>query len=496
MYIKSYISKNQHVFGDYQINFESDGTLLSPDIVQKMEVSEIVTAKDERHANHYSFIIGENGSGKTSLLKSIIIGLLNKYTDNNWTEIRKGGLGYSKYVGRNFTHMHEYQKSSVGLNAIILWANYRFLSTEKGLEYMYFENRMGQAGSKVPLLRMLKSYNEKLNELNYYLRNKECTWRIEIEYFPQPQYEYGDGGQMIEINPNLQPLYSAFTTLITNESKGINQNLGDEYGQFLYNVTSNPYFPTRVDPKNPRQHFIEIAESGIYKKLQELAPVFKRGSSNDRIYNGREHSSYYIDHDAISSIHEPELWILPLLADMGLVRYEIFLDDVPLNELSSGEQMIIQLFCNLAPICAKLGTNNSYLILCDEPETSLHPKWQQQFPLIFKQVVEDIYGITDSHFIFCTHSPIIIHNAVQLGNSSVLKFVYKNNKFSSKVVKDVNKFCIEQLLLDDFGFEYLSQSELDVMANILNEYDAKKVVCDTPMLKSQIDDLYNQVIKQ
>ena len=93
MFIKSYISKNQHVFGDYQINFESDGTLLSPDIAQKMEVSEIVTAKDERHANHYSFIIGENGSGKTSLLKSIIIGLLNKYTDNNWTENTKGGIG-------------------------------------------------------------------------------------------------------------------------------------------------------------------------------------------------------------------------------------------------------------------------------------------------------------------------------------------------------------------------------------------------------------------
>ena len=55
MFIKSYISKNQHVFGDYQINFESDGTLLSPDIARKMEVSEIVTAKDEGHANHYSF---------------------------------------------------------------------------------------------------------------------------------------------------------------------------------------------------------------------------------------------------------------------------------------------------------------------------------------------------------------------------------------------------------------------------------------------------------
>lgn len=495
MYIKSYISKNQHVFGDYHINFESDGSPLSPDIAQTKEVSEMVTAKEDGQANHYSFIIGENGSGKTSLLKSIIIGLLSKYTDNNWTEIRKGGLSYSKYVGKKFTHMHEYQKSSVGFNAIVLWANYRFLSAEKGLENMYFENRMGQTGSKVPLLRMLKSYNEKLNDLNYYLRNKDCTWRIEIEYFPQPQYEYRDGGKIIEINHNLQPLYSAFTTLITNESKGINQNLGDEYGQFLYNVANNPYFPTRVDPKNPRQHFIEIAESGIYKKLQELAPVFKRGSSNDRIYNGREHSSYYIDHNALSSLKEEDLWILPLLAEMGLVRYEIFMDDIPLNELSSGEQMIIQLFCNLAPICAKLGTNSSYLILCDEPETSLHPRWQQQFPLIFKTVVEDIYGINDSHFIFCTHSPIIIHNAVQLGNSSVLKFAYKNNKFSSKIVNDVNKFCIEQLLIDDFGFEYLPQSKLDEMANMLKEYDAKNVVCDTSTLKSQIEELYNQVMK-
>lgn len=493
MYINSYISKGQHVFGDYQINFSKDGEAIPFEKAEKIDISSIETEKDNKEENHYTFIIGENGTGKTSLLKSIIIGLLSKYTDYNWMEICKGGLAYSKYFGKDFTHLHEYNSAAIGFNAILLFSNYRFLFIEKGLENMYFENHLGQDGSKVPLLRMLTSYSEHLGQLNHSLRNKDCTWRIQVEYFPQPHYEYADGGKRIEINPQLQPLFMTFRELVENESNGGSQNLGEKYGELLYNIAKNQYFPSTG---HPRQHYIEITQSKIYQRLLEVAPYFLEGSTSKRIYNDREHSAYHIDSNVMGSLTEQDLWIIPLLADTGLIRYEIFLDEVPLNDLSSGEQVIIQLFCDLAPVCSKLKKKDSYLVLYDEPETSLHPKWQQQFPLLFQQVIEDIFGITDSHFIFSTHSPLILMNAANIPNSSILKFTYNNKKFKSEKIIDLPRYCIEELLLDEFGISYFSGKETAQMEDTLEHMDLTASITHTNELKTEIDNLYQKVMYQ
>lgn len=496
MYIQSYISKGQHVFGNYQINLSKKGEVIPQERANQLEISEVVAAQDSEGKNHYTFIIGENGSGKTSFLKSLVIGLLSKYTNYNWTEFKQGGLGYLKYFSKPFTTWTNYNKSTIGFNAIIYFANHCFLSSERGLENMYFENHMGQNGSKVPLLRMLSSYNEHLNKLNQYLRHRDCSWRVEIEYFPQPHYKYNDGGEIIEMLPHLQSNFLAFQQLITNESLVGNPNLGEEYGKFLYNVVNNRYFPLHVDPRNPKQHFIAISESKIYKKLLEVAPDFLEGSSNKRIYDDRECSAYHIEHDVLSSLSEQDLWILPLLTEIGLVRYEIFMDDIPLNELSSGEQILIQLFCNLAPICSKVKKKDSYLFSYDEPETSLHPKWQQQFPLLFQQVVDDIFGITDSHFIFCTHSPLIIMKAVELPNSSVLKFTYDEGKFKSEKITDINKYCVEELLLDEFGISYFSKEQVNSMEKAIKHMSPTETIVNTEELKTKIDNLYQEVMRQ
>ena len=76
MYIQSFKAKGQHVFGNYQINMDKNGNKISNSVANAMAESEIVYGKDPKGKNQYTYIIGDNGSGKTSLLKSLVIGML------------------------------------------------------------------------------------------------------------------------------------------------------------------------------------------------------------------------------------------------------------------------------------------------------------------------------------------------------------------------------------------------------------------------------------
>lgn len=496
MYIKSYISKNQHVFGDYQINFESDGSPLSPDIAQTKEVSEMVTAKEDGQANHYSFIIGENGSGKTSLLKSIIVEQLCKRNPYGWSDAVNGGAHYIKYVSTPSPA----PINSMDFSKIVLCSNNKFLDINKFLYDIYYEYTPNSFTLNETLLNTFILYKSDIKKLTDIIAKKKDTiWKVQIEYLPQRTYQHFSGTKIT--NPsNVIQILQAFIPLVKQQAKGAGlTNEQQDLYQIIDNINSSKYFHYGWTRYPSMQSFFNtIANSSLFKNLETIYNTYFKKSSEDilanRKYDDRNYSAYEIQDITLEDLTEDDTWLMPLMSQLGVIRYDILLNDVIVDDLSSGEQMMIQLFCNLAPVCNNANHSN-ILLLFDEPETSLHPRWQQQFPLIFKTVVEDIYGINDSHFIFCTHSPIIIHNAVQLGNSSVLKFAYKNNKFSSKIVNDVNKFCIEQLLIDDFGFEYLPQSKLDEMANMLKEYDAKNVVCDTSTLKSQIEELYNQVMK-
>lgn len=71
---------------------------------------------------------------------------------------------------------------------------------------------------------------------------------------------------------------------------------------------------------------------------------------------------------------------------------------IPASQLSSGE---LTMFARLFPLINKIEHNA--IVLIDEPETHLHPKWIQQYVHILSRV----FGRFKSHFILATHSPMI-----------------------------------------------------------------------------------------
>ena len=139
------------------------------------------------------------------------------------------------------------------------------------------------------------------------------------------------------------------------------------------------------------------------------------------------------------------------------------------------------------------------LVFYDEPENSLHPQWQQQFPLVFSTIVNNVYGINNSHFLFATHSPLIIQNSQKTfdKNVFVLKFQREGGKFESNVIDDIDAYCIESLMMDQFGLTYRRrQKQEEINKYILkNQEDPIDSVMASHDLKESISKLFAELCK-
>ena len=96
-----------------------------------------------------------------------------------------------------------------------------------------------------------------------------------------------------------------------------------------------------------------------------------------------------------------------------------------INRLSSGEK---QLF--LRVLTLKMINAENSIILIDEPEISLHPKWQQKILKVYEKIGKN------NQIIIATHSPFILSGVEE---ENILLFI-KNNEDNLKLTDlDIKK---------------------------------------------------------
>ncbi|MFJ3007089.1 AAA family ATPase [Pseudomonas fluorescens] len=110
---------------------------------------------------------------------------------------------------------------------------------------------------------------------------------------------------------------------------------------------------------------------------------------------------------------------------------------VSYSSLSSGEQNINQLLLSIITT-AERGT----VFLVDEPEISLHLKWQQTLPRVF-HLLSQRFGCS---FVVATHAPTLISNANDRGSHSFLLDVGKLPELNEK-----QRYSVESIILGGFG---------------------------------------------
>lgn len=127
-----------------------------------------------------------------------------------------------------------------------------------------------------------------------------------------------------------------------------------------------------------------------------------------------------------------------------------------IQNLSGGEQ---QLYARVVSL-AILKPFNS-IILIDEPDLGLHPKWQKKIMEIYRQIGEN------NQFIISTHSPHILSNI----NYKDLIFLYKeNNKIISKVPEEAPLNGDIHSILNEFMHADFTPKKLQDLHNEYRKY--------------------------
>lgn len=189
-------------------------------------------------------------------------------------------------------------------------------------------------------------------------------------------------------------------------------------------------------------------------------------------------------------LEEFALYIAPLLK-AGLVKISrISLFDkksknkIPFHQASSGQQCMILMFLGITGVIS-----NKSLICIDEPEISLHPRWQAEFIGILQKIFSPYHGC---HFLIATHSPQIVAGLVS-ENGYVADIENKKLLHSSEYAKKSADFQLTEIFHEPgFRNEYLIRNLLIILSKLskndkLSSEDLQKL-SDFEKIKIRLDD--------
>lgn len=165
-------------------------------------------------------------------------------------------------------------------------------------------------------------------------------------------------------------------------------------------------------------------------------------------------------------------------------------EQIPLLEACSGE---INFITTIAFISTQIKPHS--VIAIDEPDTSLHPTWQQSYV----DTLLDLFHRYEPRIVISTHSPIIISGA-EAANGSVSVYEMKNGEAS---IFEHSQLSLEEMYDRLFGLitpknHYLSQRAV-TMLNALNSGDKslKQVVDELEKLRNKsYDESQKEVISK
>ena len=159
-------------------------------------------------------------------------------------------------------------------------------------------------------------------------------------------------------------------------------------------------------------------------------------------------------------------------------------------KMSNGEQKLLSMFSRFYSLKDKINeeTKKTLLFLLDEPDTSLHPAWQQEFVLQLMKYIPALYS-SKVQFIITTHSPIFLSDipkehvcyiddeikheetfSANIFNLYKKAFILKPRNigvigdFSNEIIKNISYAL-------DFWILYLEASSLDTPATTDKAYE-------------------------
>ena len=472
MRLKSLYIKDYKILQDFHINFTSN----------------------------LSVLIGENGSGKSSIIECLayIFGHLHKYfvLNDKTAEFIDGYKINYTINGLDVYIESKYVESKTNTFQPIIRINGENMSItqlKKQYDTLFLPEKVIMSYSGI---------TERLGQLSKHFEDKfiQKIIRQNNPYSLRPLVLPSDNPFIYVKKEYVSFILLALFVLNTNEANELIETLGiDIYGCEILITLKKPSWAKSNRDKEKTTNIWGMSgkiASDLLGGLRDFYVDSNNGQEEEPskleflLYGSPMVRDLFRDYYNLNS-NQIVPFLETLLCDDLLESIDITWNNkFSIEKLSEGEkQMILSVGLSLV-----LNQKN-LLFLLDEPDVSLHPKWQQDFIGNFTQGLNK-----DSMAVITTHNPIIIGNSNR-ENIHIIEFgLEKGNEFYSHG-RDINSLLYDyfevnerntfgEKIIDEF-YNAMTEKEYDKAEKILIKLRENFGNSDLAVIKadSMFDDL-------
>ena len=163
--------------------------------------------------------------------------------------------------------------------------------------------------------------------------------------------------------------------------------------------------------------------------------------------------------EIVEGYKNPRIETRPLRFIMDRIDKDGSRHELRIEQLSEGYKIVIAMVADLAARMAEANPkmndplNTSGIVLIDEVDLHLHPRWQREILIKLTKVFPNL------QFIVSTHSPVIVVGAAEISQVVNLNTINDDENLHQN---DIQVSNVGQVLLSDlFGLKYLYSPEWD-----------------------------------
>ena len=434
--------------------------------------------------NNFNVLIGSNGSGKSNLLDIITISLRKFLLFSYEVDTRSDRLTINRSSG--LKKIDEMLEKFIG-----------------DITESYIEIKIKVDNKDIDNIQILKKYNKYFKSIlrsNYDLNS--LSYDEIVECLDRLDY----------LTPEIIQLNQEFTFSITNNKLDDVNSYRPRYDYLTYlnslelclilakdieDIGLSPiylYFsPYRAESNLNEQ--VNLAANNFYELLAEYLESSSKTTASliklASLYFARKKRVY--EHKASTDKENRLTWntdkqvkkITKILEKIGFswdlrLRnadkniYEIILTkqdkEFSLTQISSGEKEIINFLLGIFALNIEGG-----LLIIDEPELHLHPKWQ----FLFLDILIELASITNNQFILSTHSVSFINentipNIIRVYRNTTSSNVVAINRSNLMDAKDllhiINSYNNERIFFADKVVLVEGKSDKLIFEKLINYY--------------------------
>ncbi|MCM0151719.1 AAA family ATPase [Photobacterium galatheae] len=418
-YIDNVKFDNHHIFGTSEIN--------------------LCSITDDDKNNYYSVVIGENGTGKSELLKSLSEHINYRIRDNIYNSKSK----YNDNTDVNFklNKVPEYLVvSASNLNDKFPNISQRNKSYHPNYRYLGIRSTTNNAFIGKYKREFLEHFidilsnDKKIESLSNALLSIGLPKRFRFTF------KKGRGMskvfELIDNSSSIDKFKNEFEKLL-NLSKSSNKDYKLDKESYFYKFSKSTHIQIES------YEFIKSSNQDITSIVYEID----------------------LDKPEINERFLTNFNVLQLMVETGLISikdfYFVHEDEYSFASSSSGQFNIITSFIG---IISNMSDNS--ILLIDEPEVSLHASWQIKYFDILKLLLKPF---NNCHTIICTHSHFLVSSMKK--EESTLIHIKKDKEGKIKfdnIKSDVWGWSPENILYNVFG--------ISSTRNAYFEQDLRKII--------------------